>query len=431
MRFFNRGAPSTILPSGYQPDLDRLPPGGGTGCRRLLMLIGIGAAVIFALGYGVVSFVNASRKPSVEVLPSPTVTETPDATSTPTPSPTLDDWSATGTALVEATASSTFTPTATADYCAWLTPTATYTPTLIHTPDAWSATGTAVYLATNPPNATPQPQPTTPRSWCDSIPPTATITPLSLNKRVLSTPTPAPTLTPTNRPLSGGSNGGIHLPPTSVPPVAPPTDLPPIVLPPTLLPFPTAVKTKKPTRTPTATITNTPTPTDTASATYTPSLTYTPTETATSTPTPTETATNTPTPTNTAVPFVTIFSTSCAAGYPEFSIQNLGAMPGDIVLYDIRLGDLVAASGYWTIELAPGAPVIASAPMWASVQGVYVLTIYQPWDIYVPAQSAAVSCAGTVPTMIPTATATATIGPESTAEFTMTPTATATIEGSE
>lgn len=420
MRFFNRGAPSTILPSGYQPDLDRLPPGGGMGCRRLLMLIGGGFAAIAFIGFVVVSVVNGARQPSIEVLPSPTATETPDATSTPTPSPTLDDWSATGTALVEATASSTFTPTATADYCAWLTPTATYTPTLIHTPDNWSATGTAVYLATNPPPATPQPQPTTPRSWCDDVP-TATITPLALPRRTLSTPTPEPTSTVTPRPMNGGGNSaGIHLPPTNVPPVAPPTDLPPIVLPPTLLPFPTAVNTKKPTRTPTETATNTPTATATASATYTPSATW------TATSTPTETATNTPTPTNTAVPFITVFSTSCAAGYPEFAVQNLGAVPGEIVLYDIRLGDLVAASGYWTIELATNAPVIAAAPMWAGVPGIYVLTIYQPWDMYIPAQSAAVSCAGIIPTM--THTATATIGPESTAEFTITPTATATIE---
>jgi hypothetical protein len=424
MRFFNRGAPSTILPSGYQPDLDRLPPGGGMGCRRLLMLIGGGIAALAILGFIVVSVVNGSRKPSVEVLPSPTATETANATSSPTPSPTLDDWSATGTALVEATASSTFTPTATADFCAWLTPTATYTPTLIHTPDEWSKTGTAVYLATNPPPATLQPQPTTPRSWCDDVPPTASITPLALQRRVLSTPTPAPTLTPTNRPASGGgNNSGIQLPPTSAPPVAPPTDLPPIVIPPTLLPFPTAAKTKRPTRTPTATITNTPTPTATASATYTPSATWTPTN------TPTETATNTPTPTNTALPIVAIVSTSCAAGYPAFTVQNLGAMPGAIVLYDIRLGDLVAASGYWQFELTPGASAIAAAPMWSGVPGVYVLTIYQPWDVYVPMQSAAVSCAGTVPTA--THTATATIGPESTAEFTMTPSATATIEGSE
>jgi hypothetical protein len=195
------------------------------------------------------------------------------------------------------------------------------------------------------------------------------------------------------------------------------------VIPPPLLPFPTAAKTTRPTRTPTATITNTPTPTATASATYTPSATWTPTN------TPTETATNTPTPTNTALPIVAIVSTSCAAGYPAFTVQNLGAMPGAIVLYDIRLGDLVAASGYWQFELTPGASAIAAAPMWSGVPGVYVLTIYQPWDVYVPMQSAAVSCAGTVPTA--THTATATIGPESTAEFTMTPSATATIEGSE
>jgi hypothetical protein len=427
MKIFNRGAPTTFVPDGYQLDLDRMPPGGGASCFKLLLMIGAFVGVIFGAIFLIVSVVRAGSQPAPP--PTPTVAailettpEVIDATATPTPSPTLDDWSATGTALVEATASSTFTPTATADYCGWLTPTPTHTPTLIYTPDDWAKTGTAVFYLTNTPTPELEPTATTPRSWCDYTP-GPTNTPRREYADVVKTQAAqmTPTLTPTStarRAFPTVDTSGPSGPGNAVsPPIVPPTSAPPVSVEPTL-PLPTMVKTKRPTRTPTATITNTPTATATATATYTPSATWTVTN------TPTETPTNTPTPTNTALPIVAIVSTSCAAGYPTFTIQNLGALPGNLVLFDIRLGDLVAASGYWHVELSPFASVIAAAPMWAGVPGVYVLSIYQPWDVYVPIQSAAVACTGKVTTAAPTATAT--LLPEVTTEFT--PTLTPTIE---
>lgn len=417
MKIFNRGAPTTFVPDAYQLDLDRMPPGGGASCFKLLMLIGAGVGVIFGAIFILVSVVRAGNQPTPPLTPTvyalPEITpEVTNATPSPTPSPTLDDWSATGTALIEATASSTFTPTATADYCAWLTPTPTHTPTLIYTPDAWQATGTAVYFLTNTPTPELGPTATTPRSWCDYTP-KATNTPRREYPGVLETQavTITPTFTPTTAPRrayptvdTSGPNG----PGNAVsPPIIPPTSEPPPVIVAPTLPLPTMVKTKRPTRTPTATLTQTPT--------------ITPTHTATATHTPSMTPTVTLSPTSTPAPLLTIFSATCSAGYPAFAVQNIGGAPSGFVIWEINTAEgQIAANGYWDVQLTPFGVVTVSAPMWAGVPGLYWLNIHQSWDVVVPVQSAGAVCPGTVPTL------TNTLAPEITAEFT--PTYTATIE---
>ena len=88
-----------------------------------------------------------------------------------------------------------------------------------------------------------------------------------------------------------------------------------------------------------------------------------------------------------------MFSATCAAGYPEFGIQNIGGFPGQYVLWEILAsGGLIAANGYWEWELVPFALVTVSAPLWVNVPGVYTLNIYQPWDVFVPIQSAIAVC---------------------------------------
>jgi hypothetical protein len=426
-----------------------MPAQPSGGCRGAVITIMLIAVVLCGGGFLIVNHINAINAPAVTPTPQPTFTPTDEPTIAPaTATPTLDPWSATGTALVHQTASPTFTPTATADYCWFLTPSPTPSPTLNATPDSWQATGTAVYFLTTTPTEYAPPTQPPPRAWCDYTPePTPTRFEI-LSAIETQAAKPTFTLTPTNTPRfvfptvdssgpagSGGTGSLPGLPPTAAPPINPP-----IVLP--TLPLPTIAKTKRPTRTPTATITETPTethtathtPTVTETPTDTPTLTITPSETITETPTPTltptatytasVTPTNTPTATHTPSPIITIVSSSCSKGYPEWGIQNIGYMPGNIVLFDIKLGDLLANVGYWETELVPFGLVTASAPAWAGVPGIYILNIYQPWDPFVPVQSAAATCTG--PIVTATHTNTATIAPETTAEIT--PTHTATIE---
>lgn len=403
---FKRGAPINYVP-GYQPNLDRAPAQPGGNCRGMVIWISVLAVFVCGGAFFLVTQITANNAPAATptVMPTESPTNEPTiATPTATPSPTLDPWSATGTALVFQTASPTFTPTATVDYCWYLTPSPTPSPTLSYTPDHWQATGTAVYFLTNTPTEYAPPTQPPPRAWCDYTP-EPTNTPRREYPDALATQAALPTFTitpentrrfvyPTVDPSGPVGSGGGSLP------GLPPTAAPPVIDPPTLLPFPTAMptmtRTPKPTKTPTATITNTPTITPT----------YTPTATAT------------------AQPFIMIYASNCDAGYPMFAVQNTGAAPGEIVLYDIKIGEQIAYIGYWQTELVTGAPIVAAAPMWAGVPGVYVLSIYQPWDPFVPVQSAAAVCAGIVPTA--THTLTATIAPEVTAEIT--PTHTATIE---
>lgn len=451
MNPFNRGAPITRVPPGYQPNLDRLPAQPASGCRGFLITISLLAVVLCGGGFLIVNHINALNAPAVTPTPQPTFTPTDEPTIAPaTATPTLDPWSLTGTALINQTASPTFTPTPTMDYCWYLTPTPTPSPTLSYTPDEWALKGTEVFYLTSTPTPRLDPTRAPPRSWCDYTP-EATPTRFEILSAIeTQAAKPTFTVTPTGTPRyafptvdtsgpSGAGSGGSG----SVPGL-PPTAAPPVIVVPTL-PLPTIAKTKRPTRTPTATITESPTPTETHTATYTPTVTETPTDTPTLTITPSETITETPTPTltptashtasitptntptatHTPSPIITIFSSSCAAGYPEWGIQNIGYMPGNIVLFDIKLGDLLANVGYWETELVPFGVVTASAPAWAGVPGVYILNIYQTWDPFVPVQSAAATCTGPIGTL-PTATNTATLSPEVTAEIT--PTITPTIE---
>jgi len=191
-------APKTIVPSGYQIDLDRQPPTAGGGCSGSMVY---GLSFLIALVGGAIILARSvlGGTPTQPATP-PTLQELAIVgTLTPAPTnseafPTLDDWSLTGTALVFVAASPT------PDYCFWLTPTSTPVPTLIYTPDAWQATGTALYLATNPPQ-TATPTPDYPRAWCNNIPTnTPTMTPLALNR--MATDEISPTFTPTMTPLS-------------------------------------------------------------------------------------------------------------------------------------------------------------------------------------------------------------------------------------
>jgi hypothetical protein len=178
-------APKIIVSSGYQPDLDRLPPRSyGCGCTSGIVILVL--ALIASGAFGVLFVMNAPS-PATSAMEITPATSTDEPTSAQTA--TLDDWSATGTALYL----KTVVPTV--DYCFWLTPTAT-TATLVYTPDAWQATGTAIYLATNP-HVPPTSTPDIPRVWCNNIPsPTPTLTPLSLSALSTETPTTAPTKKP-------------------------------------------------------------------------------------------------------------------------------------------------------------------------------------------------------------------------------------------
>lgn len=407
MRLFNRGAPTTILPSGYKPDLDRLPPQPGSGCVRTLMLIVAFFAIVGGIIFAVVSIVNASRQPAIlELTPVPTravtQTETVHAAPTSSPTSTLDNWSLTGTALIFATASATPTASPTQDFCGFLTPTATASPTLPYTPDAWMKTGTAVFYLTS--TATPHldPTATTPRSWCDVK--TATLTPFPLRGSTTETPG-ASVLPPTSTLVPPSSTPRPQIPPmqpTSAPLILP-TDAPPVYVPPTLPPPPTTASTRRPTRTPT--------------------------ETATTTMTSSATLTNTPSATD--APNFNIYQADCTPGYPSFGVQNIGAPLGAYVLWDIKTSDgLSAVTGFWLEDmLLPDGLVSAAAPAWINVPGMYILTIYQPWDTMMPAQSAVATCTAPV-TETPTATITPTnMLPELTQEIVPTIPSEATIEG--
>ncbi len=419
-KLFRRGAPMTILPEGYGIDYDRQPPGvGGMSCMGLLWRIGALVVTLGAICAGVVFVVLSALQPAAAASAvTPTVEISPQGLTdeTPTAEP-LDDWSATGTALVYATASATHTATATADYCGWLTPTATYTPTLIYTPDEWALTGTAVFYLTSTATTVPEPSPTTPRSWCDFKTATPTIAPVERLQVTLSTPTPQPTQTATAKPrlvIPTSDGAAPNLPATSLPPIIIPTDLPPI-LPATNLP-PTLTRTRRPTKTPT----HTPTATDTATASAT--ITETSTATWTATISPTATATSSPTATATFIPLPTlapqlvILAGSCELEYPMFTVQNMGAAPGDYVVWSIVTDSgMIAANGYWAKELDTFQLAIAAAPNW-SIPGTYVFNLYQPWDVLIPIQASVVVCAA-APTITPTVAPTET-PPEATAEAT-------------
>lgn len=313
---FNK-TPVTVVPPGYQPDLDRLPP-ESAGCSKgcvwlvviLMMLVGVGGGAIYFLS-----------------SPDTTLEEPENiVVNTLEPQPTA-------------------TYTATMDYCWFLTPTIEALPTIEVTLDTWQIKATDDSFLTGTPTPTDLPTSEPPRAWCNEPPAmeaTATWTPFGI-------PTDIPyfdvdataTITDTPQPIS-----------TTVPTVVPtstlfPTPIPrvnsvqqsgqqaPVVVIQTVVVKETVVEKVKVkdkvtvivTATPTATAdipevteeptipTDTPTieptliPTVTIEATLTPTLTNTPTETATFTPT--ATYTNTPTATHTAtdIPTSTLFPT--------------------------------------------------------------------------------------------------------------------------
>lgn len=314
----------------------------------MIFLISAFVGILIISCWGVTQLIAGQAAPIPAA--TPTVFEpTIEASSTPTPTNTLDAWSATGTALVFQA------PTATIDYCWFLTPTARPTAILLVTPDAWSATGTAIWRRDNPPTPIVEPTPTTPRSWCDvkvtAVPPNT------------DTPTP-PTMTPSPTHTrvfsgSGSGNGGSSV---VVPPLPPtiaiqPTEQPVIVL-------PTVAPTKKPKKTKTAT------PTETAS------VTPTFTETPTMTPSYTETATPTETssPTATLPPSFNVIFADCSAGYPTVIIQASGIT--NSVVWELKLGEALASNGLWQPEeiTYPYAGV-AAAPTWVGITGRYDLNI--------------------------------------------------------
>lgn len=396
MPIFDRGAPITVLPSGYQPELDRLPPSSGAGCWRTLLLILLFIGILAGIVIGVIALVSSSQQVE-EVLPTPTETLTPTATAT------LDAWSLTGTAIIEN--GPLFTPTP--DYCWFLTPPPTMTPVPIHTLDSWSIAGTAIFLQTQTPTHTPQPRHETPRSWCDHIP-TSTAEVIfdeTWTPAPSSTATPAPTNTPRFVYPTAEDYGAPVLPPTVQSQYQQPPQYQPTFAPPTLVP-PQASAT----RTPTPTITLTITPAETA--------TDVPTETVTSTPsateTPTEIPTVTPTFTPTLAPYIQIFVAHCAGGYPVFGIQNIGALPGEPVFWEIIAEQHgMAANGYWQLELSPFALLETGLPAWANIPGTYTLRIFSGWDTATPEISATALCQ---PIIMPTVTENPTIAPEATEE---------------
>lgn len=381
-------APKSFIPAGYQPELDRLPARQGPGCAPLIRLAFV---VIALIGGGIMlllNFLNGQQR--VESIPQAqtnVATLTPTAITSPTPAPTntLDPWSATGTALVYQP------PTATADYCWFLTPSPTPTAVILTKPDAWSATGTAIWHRENPPTPIVSPTATTPRSWCDYETATPTPTAFILDRSGTVTPSQTPTAMPTRtpypiapQPQTGGGN--IPVPPTEIPIVIIPTSIPPTLAPPTIRP----TKHKK-TRTPTMT------------------------------PTFTETPTLTPSATN--VPVLNVLFSDCAAGYPTVIVQAVGNFPTSLqwqLVYTTSDGTPpIAAVGEWLpSDIIPPNAGIAAAPMWSGIAGTYSLMVD---GLHVYGVVCEVSA-----TLTPTATLTAT---EITPEPTLEPVSTETPEG--
>jgi hypothetical protein len=455
---FRKAPPISFVPPGYREDLDRIPPSGKTGCFRIAGLSAAALAVVGLAGFIVLSIINANQPASQNTIQSITQipTSTPPATATNPATATVDSWGATGTALALITASPTL------DYCWFLTPSPTPSNTpLPVTPDAWAATGTAIALETGTPTHTPPATQAPPRAWCDYVSQaTATLTPLAIPRRpgsqaaeatdelteeanpplYLEQPlrsSPTRTAHPTSTPLpplilntSAPPSAG-QPPATSLPPIQLNTSVPvvqTIVVIVTATPVaqnPTATRTASPTNTPSATATHTATTTATntpsATATATHTLTATETHTATTTATETHTATATETHTATATatethtatatatnaPGIVVILATCAEQYPAFTLQNLGGSAPDFITWDIRQGEAVAASGYWSPpELITGAFFSASAPAWVNVPGYYILTVQTPWNASAPTLQAVVECIALPPSATPTETAT-------------------------
>lgn len=334
-----------FYPPGYDPTLDRRPP-RRFNCRALLIWGGL----FLLIACGLLSFIL--MRVAAQGATTKTPTDAPEATATapqtalptvdawsatgtaiaiasptftPSQTPTLDDWSLTGTALFLVTATATSTPsqtptlTPTMDYCWFLTPSPTPSPTaIVVTPDSWSATGTAVFRAsTTPTLIMPSTQPP-PRAWCDltpesilnaeQTPNTDWPTPMA-SFTWLPSPTVQPTERPPQQPMVIHETVEVFVTTEPIYITSEPVQLPPIVVtsPPVQVIIPVII-----TATPQPTLT--PSPTMTATATYTATFTATATHTETPTNTATHTSTHTPTftwtPTPTETPTATLEGSS-------------------------------------------------------------------------------------------------------------------------
>lgn len=302
---FNK-TPVTVVPPGYQPDLDRLPP-EGAGCSKGCVWIVIVAMLLGGAGLGAIYFLASPETPE-EPLSN-------IATNTLVPQPTA-------------------TQTATMDYCWFLTPTIEAIPTIEVTLDTWQIKATDDSFLTGTPTATDLPTSEPPRAWCNEPPTmeaTATLTPYGIptdiphfdidtTATITDAPQPVSTTFPTVAPTS-------TLFPTPIPRSNAVQQTgttgqsePVIVIQTVVVVEKVKVKDKVTvivTATPTATedipeVTEEPTisteiPTATDIPTIEPTLTFTP----TNTPTATATYTNTPTVTHTAtnIPTSTLFPT--------------------------------------------------------------------------------------------------------------------------
>ena len=288
----------TVVPSGYQPDLDRLPPAkaGCGGCLWVMLfvmlLVGVGASAYYVLS-----------------SPEETSPEPQSAITLNTLVPTA-----------------TATHTATMDYCWFLTPTIEAMPTIQVTLDTWQIKATDDSFLTGTPTATAFPTSEPPKVWCNDVltmeaMPTVTLTPYGL-------PTDIPhlefeataTITNTPQPITPTAVPSSTLFPTLIPqvnslqqPAVQPQQAPVVVVQ-TVVVKETVVEKVKVKDKVTVIVTATPTASeDIPEVTEEPTLvltetaTYTPTPTLTNTPT--ETATLTPTATATLIPTSTLFPT--------------------------------------------------------------------------------------------------------------------------
>lgn len=307
---FNR-TPITVVPPGYKPDLDRLPPQGAScrGCVWLLVL------VLMVGGGAVGAILVLAPKSHEDILPTIMVTNVPESQVVDPPTVTP-------------------TPTVTMDYCWFLTPTLEQLPTVFVTPDVYQLRATDDAFKTGTPTATPYPTQEPPRAWCNDapsleasptftpfpipsgLPPLEPVSPSTLTHTPRATATAMPRVVPTStlfptllprypsgiQTSGGGSTGGQIqqviviqtvvvvdkqvkvkvITATSQPPTA--TVQPEITEDPTiedtLTPTAPVISTLNPTSTFTATSTETPTPTATATNTAVPTVTYTHTPTA-------------------------------------------------------------------------------------------------------------------------------------------------------
>lgn len=290
--------PITVVPAGYKPDLDRLPPEQHGGCGRGCMLMLVFILIVAGMGVGGFYFLapKAQDESTVEII------------------------------QVASTAQPTLT--ATMDYCWFLTPTIEAQPTIFVTLDAIQLAATDTSYLTGTPTATDYPTQEPPRAWCNETPvlsPSATFTPYGLPTRIpqledvitataSNTPLPTATDVPTSIPTS-------TLFPTLLPrndtiagntQSQPQPEIQKVIVIQTKIVTQNKVKiitaTPRPTNTATviAEVTEEPTIEATLIPTVTPSMTLNP----TSTETPTATATNTATTTPTASPTLTATATS-------------------------------------------------------------------------------------------------------------------------